>query len=125
MLREMQSPSDPVVERIVLQLLREESQLIARERRSAHRQSLIRPVTISLRSDEEIEIRGFTRNISTQGVGVISDLDFVDGGVAIIKIHSLDGRDTRILSECRWSNPFGEGWYASGWNFLNVARNEG
>ena len=51
MLREMQTPSDPVLKRIVEQLVREEIQQIARERRSAHREPLIRPVTISLRSD--------------------------------------------------------------------------
>ena len=122
MLREMNMPSDPVVERIVEQLIREETQQIARERRSAHRQSIIRPVTVSLRSDENIIVHGFTRNISPKGVGLISDLNFVEGGLAVIRIHSLEKTGTRILSECRWTNPFGDGWFCSGWHFLNVAR---
>ena len=122
MLREMQRPSDPIIERMVQNLIREEIQHVSRERRSAHRESLIRPVTISLRHDEDIIVRGFTRNISPMGVGVISDLDFVVGGVSIIKIHSLENQDKRVLSECRWSNPFGDGWFVSGWNFLSVTR---
>ncbi len=117
-----QTHRDPVINRIVRQLIKEETQLTTRERRSAHRNPLVRPVTVSLRNDEDIVVRGFTRNISEMGVGIVSDLNFIEGGIAIIKIHSLEDEATRIIAECRWSKPFGDGWFASGWNFLNVAR---
>jgi hypothetical protein len=75
-----------------------------------------------MRDDEDFVIRAFTRNISGMGVGVVSDIKFDEGRVAYLKIHSLETKPMKFLATCRWSSNFGDGWFTSGWNFLNIVK---
>lgn len=116
-------PANPLIERLIQQLVTEETRQNAIERRSLHRTPFFRPVLLTLRDEESTVVRGFSRNISPMGIGIVTDIDFVEGGVASIKIHSLERMAQSIISECRWSSPFGDGWFVSGWNFINLKRN--
>ena len=122
MLRDSHAAANPIVERFVKQLTAEECRHNSRERRSAHREPFFRPTIITMRDDKDFVVRAFTRNISSMGVGIVSDLKFTEGRMAYLKIHSLEQKPMKFLAECRWSHNFGEGWFTSGWNFLNIVK---
>jgi hypothetical protein len=91
-----------------------------RERRSAHRTSLVRPVTVKINEDEQIFC--FCRSISAQGMGVIMQNPPWLGTIATIHIHKLKGVPLVMRSELRWCEPFGDDWFATGWNFITEVR---
>ncbi len=103
----------------VRQLIRENEHERSRERRSIDRQPFVRPVQILVGRNREFIFDGFSRDISSLGMGVISQQEFPIGQVATLSVHPL-GEDTEaaIRARLRWSREFGEGWYWSGWMFL-------
>ncbi|HMP77814.1 MAG TPA: PilZ domain-containing protein [Pirellulaceae bacterium] len=114
--------ANPVVAELVQRLLAEDCRFDAMERRSAIREHLVRPVTIRLR-DSNAEFPGFSRNISSNGICIITQDKVEERSFASIRIHRLEGEDVTILAECRWTKPFGASFYMSGWQFLGVGRN--
>ena len=108
--------SDSDLTTLVNQIIREEV-VAAQERRSAHRTSLVRPVLVEI-GDECLH--GFSKNISAKGIGVIMTESLRVGRVANLTIHSLKDQRIAFRSELRWCEPFGDGWFQMGWNFLAV-----
>jgi hypothetical protein len=90
------------------------------ERRSAHRAPLVRPVTIQIGRGEPLF--GFSKNISDNGIGVIMNTPPPSGSSALLSIQSLKGKPVVLRSELRWCEPFGTGWYVTGWKFLAEIR---
>jgi PilZ domain len=113
------SPSSPYLEASIKELLLEDSMFDQNERRSLHREVLVRPVVLELRDSDQI-IEGFSRNISFRGVSLLTRRAVAPDTVAKILIHRLHHAPTQFLVECRWVGPFGVQWNVSGWNFLNV-----
>jgi hypothetical protein len=91
-----------------------------RERRSAHRTSLVRPVQVQV-SDED-SIYCFSRTISAQGMGLIMQTPPWLGTIATVHVHRLKGPPLVMRSELRWCEPFGDDWFATGWNFIAEVR---
>ena len=108
------------VETVIDQLLKENQSVMLRERRSASRQLFIRPVQIfrSLREPENVEL-GFSRDISEKGIGIITNTNWEKGTIVELEIHSLFNRNVRVAAEARWTEPFGRGWFFTGWYFLH------
>jgi hypothetical protein len=100
-------------------LLREQQTTIMRERRAVDRQPFVRPVQI-IPIRPGANLTGFTRDVSRHGVSVIVSEPINPGTIATLKIHSLFGTPINLRAEVRWCDPFGEGWYSSGWYFLDV-----
>ena len=98
------------------QLFKENQALLLRERRSAERVPFARPVVIQPCRGQE-KFHGFTRDISTLGVGVISPVPWELSAIASLDIHSLNGRDVKLKVESRWCDPYGDGWYLIGFVF--------
>ena len=90
------------------------------ERRSAHREPLVRPVTIQIGGGEPLF--GFSKNISDNGIGVIMNAPPSSGTSARLSIQCLNRKPVVIRSELRWCEPFGTGWYVTGWKFLAEIR---
>ncbi len=121
MLRTTGPAAKPDIQRAVDGILREDSKFDRSENRSAHRENLVRAVTLEVREPEST-IQAFSRNISATGIGVITGEPVVDRSTAILEIASLTGEHTRVLAECRWCKPYGENWFLSGWQFIGLKR---
>lgn len=117
----MDAQTDPNNElAILVDGIVEEEVTAVRERRSAHRTSLVRPVTVRISEDEVIHC--FCRSISAQGMGLIMKNPPWLGTIATLHIHKLKGPPLVMRSELRWCEPFGEEWFATGWNFIAEVR---
>lgn len=119
MLREATTSAVFDVQDAVEQLLREDARFDELERRSLHRDTLVRPVTVADADSGEV-IGGVSRNISQMGVCLLTRKPMPDRKIARISIHRLETGPAVFLAECRWSRPFGCGWFMSGWNFINL-----
>lgn len=104
----------------VVEAIVDEEVTAVRERRSAHRTSLVRPVTVCISDDQVAHC--FCRSISVQGMGVIMQNPPWLGTIATLRIHKLKGPPLVMRSELRWCEPFGDEWFATGWNFITELR---
>lgn len=100
----------------VEQLLKENQVQLLRERRLADRVPFVRPVVIHP-SRGSARLHGFTRDISSVGVGVISPVPWEPPSIVLLDIHSCNGRDVKLKAESRWCDDYGEGWYLVGFVF--------
>lgn len=114
-------PTKPDIQRAVDRLLSEDSQFDRNENRSWCRENLVRSVSITIRGEEET-ISAFSRNISAAGIGVISNEPIAEKSTAAMTIAGLSDNDMTILAECRWCKQYGENWFLSGWQFVNLIR---
>jgi len=100
-------------------LLKEnESELLA-DRRSVRRTPFTRPVQMAAGRDRDKLHDGFTRDISAVGVGIISGVQWPDRTVAQLTIHSTKGKPLVVEAEARWTQPYGNGWFLTGWAFVS------
>lgn len=122
MLKDSLSAVCPELEVSVKQLLIEDALFEQNERRTVHREFLVRPALLELR-DCQKTFEGFTRNISYLGVSVVTRQPILPQAIAKIQIYRLNSAPSIFLAECRWTSPFGDDWNVTGWNFLNVDTN--
>jgi hypothetical protein len=101
-------------------LFKEHQTEVLRERRALQRQSLVRPVVIhaGLRPDQQVE--AFSRDLTHEGMGVVSKVAWEVGRVATLEIHSLFGAPVRVRAAVRWCVAYGKGWHLTGWHFLEL-----
>ena len=104
----------------VSRLLRENQQQLLRERRSVQRSHFVRPVSIDLSPRQAERVNAFSRDLSGIGIGLVCDSELDVGTIATLEIHSISGPPVRLRSDVRWCNPFGRGWYVTGWRFLKI-----
>jgi hypothetical protein len=121
MLRTSGPPVNPELQRAIEGLLSEDSNFDRTEHRSAHRDHLVRSVDVKLR-DCGTAIAAFSRNVSANGIGLITHESISDRTFAVLTISKLTGNDVSILAECRWCKPYGRNWHLSGWQFINLKR---
>lgn len=113
---------NPQIKRVVDGLLKAASNYERYENRSAHRDSLVLPVSIALRESDEV-IECFSRNVSATGIGLLTAMKIDERSVAKLSIFSTDNaHSTTILAECRWCKNYGDRWFLSGWQFINVVK---
>jgi hypothetical protein len=101
----------------IKQLLLENQAVTLRERRSVDRKPFTRPLKVVMNRDQETVHEAFSRDISSRGIGMISRHEFQPNTMATIQIHPLDGEHIALRAQVRWCQPYGEGWFASGWIF--------
>lgn len=122
MLRTSGPPAKPDIQRAIDDLLKEDSQFDRNENRSAHRENLVRAVVIQVRDPESI-YHAFSRNVSATGIGLITPDEIPERVTAVLEIARLNqSKDVSILADCRWCRPYGENWFISGWQFINLKR---
>ena len=115
----MLGQKNPVVVPVVEKLFTEEQQYNRAERRSLYRHFFSRPVAVRL--DDKREIVCFSRNLSFEGIGLISHIEFEPNAAAKIEIHSNYIDNPIMTSQMAWCRSFGDGWFMSGWQFLALA----
>jgi hypothetical protein len=119
MLRSAVAGAGGALDLAIKQLIQEDSLFDQNERRSIHREVLVRPIEIvNIQSGDVFE--GFTRNVSSIGVSLITKQPQQSSSYAKLRIESLQSGHALFLAECRWCIPFGGKWFMSGWNFVNV-----
>jgi len=89
------------------------------ERRTEPRHAFARPVHIHI--GREPGLLSFSKDMSKQGIGLITSLELDVGTVAVLKIHSTTGRPVHLKCELRWSDGYGPDWYLTGWKFISAA----
>lgn len=139
MLRSSGPPPKPDIQRVIDEILKEDARYNQSENRSAHRENLVRHVSIELRQTEQTSASkvgdsqaddkadstsGFSRNVSATGIGLITKFQIDDKSVAVLSIERLgpNSKPATILSECRWCRPYGNNWFLSGWQFISLKR---
>ena len=120
MLRSAARAATPEIQLLVDEILNEESRFIMRERRDAARQPITRAVQIRPHNQQGMTFSALTRDISNLGVGIISQDPWERGIMARIEIDRLERRMVAVQAECRWCDQITEGWFLSGWHFVNV-----
>lgn len=113
--------ANPEIERTVNRLIAEDTQYDRIENRSSLRHKFIRAVDLQLR-DSGREIPAFSRNLSADGIGVITNEMVAEGEMAVISIAPLGQGEVLLLGKCRWCKSYGENWFLSGWQFINLKR---
>lgn len=111
------------VSKQVEQLINEisvEDKRFERELRSVHREKLIIPAEVLFESGDSLP--AFTRNISSKGVCIMSCQQIEPMIKATLKLFRMTQAPGNVLAECRWSKPFGDHYWVSGWLFLQVAK---
>lgn len=121
MLRNSSVNANPIIVAAVENLFNEDRQFERTERRFSIREQFSRPVTVKIQNQEEV-IDGFSKNISFEGIGIITKTEFPQGSEAKIEIHSSNSVNPVIVSKLAWCKPFGKGWYISGWSFVTAVR---
>ena len=118
-----QKTSTTNVQKFVEQLVAADRELLGQNRRSEKRHSFAYPVTICLGRDETHMIPAFSRDISPQGIGLLHRNNLADGRVGTLTIHLPDKPPVSIRAESRWSKPYGDGWFITGWRLIAVEQN--
>ena len=121
MLRNSSVKANPIIVAAVENLFDEDRQFERTERRFSIREQFSRPVTVKLNDKDEV-YDVFSKNISFEGIGIISKNEFPQGAEAKIEIYSSNSVNPVIVSKLAWCKPFGKGWYISGWRFVTAVR---
>lgn len=89
------------------------------ERRTEPRHPFVRPVQMYL--GKEDVILTFSKDMSKQGIGIITDRELTVGTIAVLTIHSTSHTPVTLKCEVRWIDKFGKDWFLTGWKFLSSA----
>lgn len=107
--------TSPQIQDLITVLTRQED--FGHESRSVPRETVVCPVTIQLQYELE-RFRGFTKDISSGGVCLITQTEIKLEQIATLAIYRADDLPTKLRARCIWQKPFGNGYYQSGWRFL-------
>ena len=100
------------------QMLMEVQRAKFRERRTEMRETFVRPVSVYVGSEDPLTT--FSKNVSRQGIAIVSRKQFEPGTIATLRIHSLERQHLCFRCEVRWCDPYGDGWFVSGWKFISI-----
>lgn len=89
------------------------------ERRIETRQPFARPVKVHLPHGPTLN--SFSKDLSSQGIGIISEVSFQPKSIATLEIHSTLGDPVVLRAEVRWCDQYGKGWHLVGWKFIGVS----
>ena len=90
----------------------------ARETREINRQKLTLPVAIVDPHNGQ-RIEAVSRDLSSIGMGLISKDPIQPNAVRELELE-LETSMSSILSKCLWCEPFGAGYFLSGWRFESL-----
>lgn len=89
------------------------------ENRVEPRFPLTCPVKVYFRTlDQRHE--AFSRDISSTGIGLITDVEISSGQRAELSIDRLNGTSMKMDATCRWCTGYGPNLFLSGFEFLRL-----
>ena len=86
------------------------------DRRNLQREPYLKKILIQ--TDSGPGVTGFTREISDEGVGLLHSFPLKPKDNVIISNSRADNIQFRLQVETTWCSPLGDGWYASGGQFI-------
>lgn len=93
--------------------------LIGDDHRHANRNPLVCAVEVESRV-WDWSTSAFSRDISVDGIGLISADPIPDRLTADLCVQRFDGTVMKVVASCRWCKAYGENWFASGWAFREL-----
>jgi len=87
------------------------------DRRLKQRYPFFRPVTITIADSQGTKLPGFSRDISTSGIGLLHKTP-LETQHAILTIPRKAHQPFDVRSEIMWCKPCGNGWYVNGGPFV-------
>jgi len=96
-------------------MLKEDLQ-VEPEQRGGSRVTTAIPIYITP-ANSSVRIQGFTRNLSRDGICLVSKIETAVGQVATLEVMQLTGEFSPIASRCMWSKRYGDEHWVSGWGF--------
>ena len=112
MLGKLSRFASPEIERL-LKKIRADEEAHRSELRQREREKLVFPVMLKA-LEGEFESYGFSRDVSGDGIGLITQLPFYQDNEMYLKLN-VPGHEKSHLARCRWSSKFGEAFWTSGW----------
>jgi c-di-GMP-binding flagellar brake protein YcgR len=113
-----QTYQSSIIETLIKQIKEEESRFDF-DMRSAKREKIFLPVDIrSLESNSEV--RGFSRDISTGGVCLVSEVAIPIGSCRLLRFLRHNSTTCEITANCKWAKSLGHGYTLSGWEFVEA-----
>ena len=91
-------------------------------RRSESRHPFCRPLSI-IRDGGETVLSGFSRDISSKGIGLLHSFP-IEPGEVILQIPRVSGQPVRIRTEILWVHVMADSWYTSGGRFIEQLADE-
>jgi hypothetical protein len=89
------------------------------ERRTAERYPFFAPVSIMPYDETQQRWSAFSRDMSADGIGLLHNMPIDCGRICELSITQA-GIHFRRRSELMWCTAAGEGWYLSGWRFVET-----
>jgi hypothetical protein len=86
------------------------------DRRNLQREPYLKKVLIQ--RDSGPAVTGFTREISDKGVGLLHSFALEPKDIVEVLIEGPHQMSFRLQMETKWCSPLGDGWYASGGQFI-------
>ncbi len=118
----MQLAASPEIDRLIKEIVKEDTNYALTEMRSVHRENLVVPVTLVF-SDGSTQ-HTHSRNISAVGVCLIGTEPVPINELVDLEIYRLKGSPSRIVADPRWCKPFGANYFMSGWKFIQMKRSQ-
>ncbi len=88
------------------------------EQRSSERERIMIPIVLS--REEGDVTHAFSRNISTDGICLVTTEPISEGTFANMLLSCSDGHISEVTAHCRWTEAFGAAHCISGWQFGHV-----
>lgn len=96
--------------------LLKEDRSVDLEQRSSNRLQTAVPISIYLPGNSS-RAAGFTRNLSQEGICLVSKIETQPEQIADLEVMRLNGESSRITSRCLWAKRYGDNNWVSGWKF--------
>jgi hypothetical protein len=78
-------------------------------------------VPVSIHQDfQPKRIAGFTRNLSDDGICLVSKEAVEVGRTGVLEIMRLNGDSNGVVANCIWAKPYAQGHWVSGWEFARA-----
>lgn len=104
---------------LVDDLIRDYHAFDGMDRRGVDRTPLICAVSIQHTFGED-SYQAFSRDISADGIGLITSSKVAIDQSANLSISRFDGACLKVSAVCRWCTKYGAGWYLSGWEYRRL-----
>ena len=117
---QMQRAVSPAIQKLVKDIVDDDSIYVMNELRSTYRENLVVPVRVFF-NDGTFEDT-FSRNISPLGMCLIGKQIVSSNQSVELEIYRLRAEPERVSAILRWCKPFGKKYFMSGWKFLSSNR---
>ena len=90
-----------------------EDHLVEPEQRTKNRVTTAIPVYIEL-PNSTTRVAGFTRNLSSDGISLVSKIETTPGQLASLEVMRANGEASPVDSRCLWAKRYGDDHWISG-----------